>query len=211
MKVLIVDDHAVVRAGLRRLLAAAPAVDGILEAAAGRAVLPLLREHRPDLVLLDLNLPDLGGLELLRRLRAEEPAPRVLVFTMHADPVFAARALEAGATGYVSKTADPAELLEAVARIARGGRYVEGEIAQALATREGGGGSGDPMDGLTRRELEILRLLREGHDLAGVARAVGVSYKTVANTCVRMKAKLGVARTADMVRLALRLEAAERA
>lgn len=208
MKVLIVDDHAVVRAGLRRLLAAAPAVDGILEAAAGRAVLPLLREHRPGLVLLDLNLPDLGGLELLRRLRAEEPAPRVLVFTMHADPVFAARALEAGATGYVSKTADPAELLEAVARIARGGRYVEGEIAQALATRDGGG---DPMEGLTRRELEILRLLREGHDLAGVARAVGVSYKTVANTCVRMKAKLGVARTADMVRLALRLEAAERA
>jgi two-component system, NarL family, invasion response regulator UvrY len=84
---------------------------------------------------------------------------------------------------------------------------VEGEIAQALATRDGG----DPMGGLTRRELEILRLLREGQDLAGIARAVGVSYKTVANSCVRMKAKLGVARTADMVRLALRLDAAERA
>jgi two-component system, NarL family, invasion response regulator UvrY len=122
LRILIVDDHAVVRAGLRRLLAAAPAVDEILEAATGRAVLPLLREHRPDLVLLDLNLPDIGGLELLRRLRAEAPAPRVLVFTMHADPVFAARALEAGAAGYVSKTADPAELLEAVARVARGAR-----------------------------------------------------------------------------------------
>lgn len=207
LRVLLVDDHAVVRAGLRRLLAAVPTVAAVLEAATGRAVLPLVREHRPDLVLLDLNLPDIGGLELLRRLRAEDPAPRVLVFTMHADPVFAARALEAGAAGYVSKTAEPSELLEAVARIARGGRYVEGEIAQALAAREGG----DPLHDLTRRELEILRLLRDGRDLAGIAGAVGVSYKTVANTCVRMKAKLGVARTADLIRLALRLDAAERA
>lgn len=206
MKVLLVDDHAVLRAGLRRLLASTPAVSDILEASAGRAVLPLVREHRPDLVLLDLNLPDIGGLELLRRLRAEAPAPRILVFTMHADPVFAARALEAGAAGYVSKTAEPDELLEAVARIARGGRYVEAAIAQALALREGG----DPMDGLTRRELEILRLLREGCDLAGIAEAVGVSYKTIANSCLRMKAKLGVARTADLLRLALRLDAAER-
>jgi DNA-binding NarL/FixJ family response regulator len=206
MKVLLVDDHAVLRAGLRRLLASAPAVGEILEASGGRAVLSLVREHRPGLVLLDLNLPDIGGLELLRRLRNEAPAPAVLVFTMHADPVFAARALEAGAAGYVSKTAEPAELLEAVARIARGGRYVEAGIAQALAVRDGG----DPMDGLTRRELEILRLLREGCDLAGIAEAVGVSYKTVANSCHRMKAKLGVARTADLVRLALRLDAVER-
>jgi two-component system, NarL family, invasion response regulator UvrY len=207
MKVLVVDDHAVVRAGLRRLLAAAPAVDSIIEAATGRAVLPLLREQRPDLVLLDLNLPDIGGLELLRRLQAEEPTSRVIVFSMHADPLFAAGALRAGAAGYVSKTADPAELLEAVARVARGGRYVEGEIAQALATRD----DSDPMEELTPRELEILRLLREGEDLAGIAGAVGVSYKTVANSCLRIKAKLGVSRTADLLRLAARLDAAERA
>lgn len=201
MRVLLVDDHAVVRAGLLRLLAGAGITD-VLEAAAGRLVLPLVREHRPDLVILDLNLPDQGGLELLRRLRAEAPPPRVLIFTMHADPIFAARALEAGAAGYVGKTAEPAELLEAVHRIARGGRYVEGEIAQALAARD----TTDPLAGLTRRELEIMRLLGDGRDLAGVAAAIGVSYKTVANTCVRMKAKLGVTRTADMVRLALRLD-----
>ncbi|MBX6740557.1 MAG: response regulator transcription factor [Acetobacteraceae bacterium] len=206
MKILLVDDHAVLRAGLRRLLAATPVASEILEASTGRAVLPLVREHRPDLVLLDLNLPDIGGLELLRRLRAEVSAPRVLVFTMHADPIFAARALEAGAAGYVSKTAEPEELLEAVTRIAQGRRYVEAGIAQALAVRE----AGDPMDGLTRRELEILRLLREGCDLAGIADAIGVSYKTVANSCVRMKTKLGVARTADLLRVALRLDAAER-
>lgn len=207
MKLLIVDDHAVVRAGLRRLLAAGSGVTEFLEAGTGRAVLPLVRGHRPEIVLLDLNLPDIGGLELLRRLRAEVPPPRVLVFTMHADPVFAARALEAGAAGYLSKTADPAELVEAVARLARGGRYVEREIAQALAVQE----SEAPWRDLTPRELEILRLLREGGDLAGIAAAVGVSYKTVANTCLRIKAKLGVRRTADLVRLALRMEAAERA
>jgi DNA-binding NarL/FixJ family response regulator len=206
MKILLVDDHAVVRAGLRRLLGTAASVSMILEAASGREVLPLVREHRPGLVILDLNLPDIGGLELLRRLRAEQPPQRVLVFTMHADPVFAARALEAGAAGYVSKTADPAELLEAVARIARGGRYVEHEIAQALAMREGG----NPLHELTRRELEILRLLRDGRDLAGIAAAVGVSYKTIANSCVRMKAKLGVGRTAELVRLMLLVETAER-
>ena len=207
MKVLLVDDHAVVRAGLRRLLAGLPTIALILEAATGRAVLPLVREHRPELVLLDLNLPDTGGLELLRRLRAEEPAPRVLVFTMHADAVFAARALEAGAAGYVSKTADPAELLEAVARIARGGRYVEAEIAQSLAARDCGG----PLDALTRRELEIVRLLQEGRDLAGIAASVGVSYKTVANGCVRIRAKLGVTGTADLMRLVLQLDTAHRA
>jgi two-component system, NarL family, invasion response regulator UvrY len=188
------------------LLSAAPAVTGILESASGRAVLPLVREHRSDLVLPDLNPPDIGGLELLRRLRAEDPAPRVLVFTTHADAVFAARAQEAGAAGYVSMTADPVGLLEAVARVGRGGRYVEGEIAQALLAREGG----SPLGELTRREIETLRLLCEGRGLAGIAGAVGVSYKTVANACVRMKAKLGVARTTDLIRLALRLDAAER-
>jgi DNA-binding NarL/FixJ family response regulator len=207
MKVLVVDDHAVVRAGLRRLLAAAPMVSEILEAATGRAVLPMVREHQPGLVLLDLNLPDVGGLELLRRLRMENPAPRVIVFTMHADPLFAAHAFRAGAAGYVSKTADPGELLEAITRVARGARYVEGEIAQVLALWNGS----DPMEELTLRELEILRLLREGENLAGIASAVGVSYKTVANNCLRIKAKLGVSRTADLVRLAARLEAAERA
>ncbi|HXQ16263.1 MAG TPA: response regulator transcription factor [Caulobacteraceae bacterium] len=197
MKILIVDDHAIVRDGLSRLLA----TDGDHEvklAASGREALLLARSFRPALVILDLNLPGLGGLELLRRLVAIE-AGRILVLSMHAEPLYARRSLEAGAHGYVSKNAAPDELLTAVRRVAAGGRYVEAEIAQALALGEGA----ETLNALSPRELEIMRLLAAGSSLAEIADALGASYKTIANTCTLIKSKLGVARTADLVRLAI--------
>ena len=197
MRILIVDDHAIVRDGLARLLAA----DGdhqISQAADGREALALVRSHRPDLIVLDLNLPGLGGLELLRRL-IRAGAAKVLILSMHAEPLYARRALEAGAQGYVSKNAAPDELLAAVRKVAGGGRYVEAEIAQAMAL----GAGGETLDALTPRELEIMRLLAGGSSLAEIAAALGVGYKTVANTLTLIKAKLGVARTADLVRLAI--------
>jgi DNA-binding NarL/FixJ family response regulator len=197
MKILIVDDHAIVRDGLSRLLAA----DGDHEvklAATGREALLLARSFRPALVILDLNLPGLGGLELLRRLVAIE-AGKILVLSMHAEPLYARRALEAGAHGYVSKNAAPDELLTAVRRVAAGGRYVEAEIAQALAL----GAGAETLNALSPRELEIMRLLAAGSSLAEIADALGASYKTIANTCTLIKSKLGVARTADLVRLAI--------
>jgi two-component system invasion response regulator UvrY len=197
MKILIVDDHAIVRDGLSRLLA----TDGDHEvklAATGREALIAARSFRPDLVILDLNLPGLGGLELLRRLVAIE-AGRILVLSMHAEPLYARRSLEAGAHGYVSKNAAPDELLAAVRRVAAGGRYIEAEIAQALAL----GAGAETLNALSPRELEIMRLLAAGSSLAEIAEALGASYKTVANTCTLIKSKLGVARTADLVRLAI--------
>ncbi|MFI4975783.1 MAG: response regulator [Caulobacterales bacterium] len=199
MRMLIVDDHAIVRDGLRRLLTADGAHE-IAEAASGREALALARSFRPELVILDLNLPGLGGLELLRRL-VQVGAGRVLVLSMHAEALYARRALEAGAHGYVSKNAAPDELLTAVRRVASGGRYVEAEIAQALAL--GAGGGAETLDALSPREIEILRLLARGSSLAEIAAALGVGYKTVANTCTLIKSKLGVARTADLVRLAI--------
>jgi two-component system invasion response regulator UvrY len=197
MKILIVDDHAIVRDGLSRLLA----TDGDHEvrlAATGREALLLARSFRPALIILDLNLPGLGGLELLRRLVAIE-AGRILVLSMHAEPLYARRSLEAGAHGYVSKNAAPDELLTAVRRVAAGGRYVEAEIAQALAL----GAGAETLNALSPRELEIMRLLAAGSSLAEIADALGASYKTIANTCTLIKSKLGVARTADLVRLAI--------
>jgi len=197
MKILIVDDHAIVRDGLSRLLA----TDGDHEvklAATGREALILARSFRPDLVILDLNLPGLGGLELLRRLVAIE-AGKILVLSMHAEPLYARRSLEAGAHGYVSKNAAPDELLAAVRRVAAGGRYIEAEIAQALAL----GAGAETLNALSPRELEIMRLLAAGSSLAEIADALGASYKTIANTCTLIKSKLGVARTADLVRLAI--------
>jgi DNA-binding NarL/FixJ family response regulator len=197
MRILIVDDHAIVRDGLSRLLA----IDGdheIKMAASGREALAAARAFRPALTILDLNLPGLGGLELLRRM-AQIGAGKILVLSMHAEALYARRSLEAGAHGYVSKNAAPDELMAAVRRVAAGGRYIEAEIAQALAL----GAGAEALDALSPRELEIMRLLAAGASLAEIAEALGASYKTIANTCTLIKSKLGVARTADLVRLAI--------
>jgi two-component system invasion response regulator UvrY len=197
---LLVDDHAIVRSGLRRLLAAVPGVR-ISEAATGRAALALMRAEPQTLIILDLNLPGLGGLELLRRMLSEHPGVRVMVLSMHAEALYATRALRAGALGYLSKNASPEELLVAVRRVAEGGRYIEAEIAQAMALQADN--AGGLMEHLTERDLEIMRLLGGGRSLSDIADALGVSYKTIANTCSAIKAKLGVARTADLVRLSV--------
>lgn len=202
MKVLLVDDHAVVRSGLRRLLAVLPDM-AISEAATGRDALALVRSEQPGLVMLDLNLPGLGGLELLRRILMEHPATRVMVLSMHAEALYASRAMRAGAVGYLSKNASPEELLDAVRRVLAGGRYIEGSIAQELALQAAT--TGTATQHLTERDLEILRLLGDGRALAEIADALGVSYKTVANTCSQIKAKLGVARTVDLIRLSSEL------
>jgi two-component system invasion response regulator UvrY len=202
MKILLVDDHKIVRAGLRRLLAALSAVE-VREAATARDALAVLHDERMDLVVLDLNLPSMGGLELLRRITREANSAPVLVLSMHADSMYAARALQAGATGYVSKNCSPEELLDAVQRVAQGRRYIENEIAQDLALQVVT--TGHPLQQLSERDLEILRLLGEGRNLAAIAEALGVSYKTVANTCSQIKAKLGVIRTADLVRLSIEM------
>jgi two-component system invasion response regulator UvrY len=199
MRILLVEDHAIVRDGLKRLLGGLADAQ-VVEAGDGRQALATARAEAIDLVVLDLNLPGLGGLELLRRLRGVCEA-KILVLSMHAEPLYAARALDAGAAGYVSKNASPDELIAAVQRVAAGGRYVEGEIAQALALQ--GAALGQPIGQLSAREMEIMRLLASGNSLAEIAEALGVGYKTVANTVSQMKVKLGVARTADLVRLAI--------
>jgi len=123
----------------------------------------------------------------------------VLILSMHAEPLYARRALDAGAAGYVSKNASPDELIDAIRRVAAGGRYVEAEIAQALAL----GAGVEALDALNPREIEMMRLLVRGSSLAEIADALGVGYKTVANSMTLIKSKLGVTRTADLVRLAI--------
>jgi two-component system, NarL family, invasion response regulator UvrY len=198
MKVLLIDDHAIVRSGLRRLLAVHPHWQ-IIEAATGRDALALVQAERPDLVVLDLNLPGLGGFELLRRILREHPLARVLVLSMHVQASFAARAIQAGACGYMSKNAAPAELLKALRTVAEGSRYIEAEIAQAVALQPVA--APDPAHRLSERDLEIVRLLGAGRSLTEIAAALGLGYKTVANSCTQIKAKLGVGRTADLIRL----------
>ena len=203
MKALLIDDHAIVRGGLRRLLAALSWE--IAEAANGRDALVVVRSEQPDVVVLDLNLPGIGGFELLRRILVELPTVRIMVLSMHIEARFAARAVQAGARGYMSKNAAPAELLKALKVVAEGGRYIEAEIAQELALQTAS--MPDPATALSERDREIVRLLGAGRSLTEIAETLGIGYKTVANTCTQIKTKLGVSRTADLIRLSFDLDA----
>jgi DNA-binding NarL/FixJ family response regulator len=198
-RILVVDDHAIVRTGLRRLLKDR-AVE-ITEATNGEEALAALRPPLPDLVVLDLNLPALGGLELLRRMLRLHPELRIMVFSQHAEAIYAAKALESGARGFISKNALPEELLEAIDAMLAGGTAVEKVIERDMLIRDG-------MDDaylkpLSERDLEILRLLASGDTMADIAAKLGIAYKTVANTVGRIKEKLGVGHTADLIRLAV--------
>ncbi len=203
MKILIVDDHVIVREGARRLLSAMPDV-AVFEASSAREGLALFKTIRPNLVLLDLNLPNSSGLELLRRLQLEDRAVRVLVLSMHAEPIYVSRTLEAGARGYISKTASADELMAAVREVGAGGRYVEREIAAQLVVSQYGGV--DPLQKLTTREVDIVRLIGEGKNFSTIAEALGITYKTVANACSIIKGKLGVERTSDLIRLTYQMQ-----
>jgi DNA-binding NarL/FixJ family response regulator len=204
MKVLVVDDHSVVREGVRRLLSVF-ADATVLEAGTGRDALTLFRAERPEMVILDLNLPGSGGLDLLKRMLIEEARTRVLIFSMHTTPVYIARALQAGARGYVSKGASADELVEAVRKVMAGERYVERDLAADLAVNVLG--SQESGKALSARELDIMRLLAKGKSLSAIAGELGISYKTVANTCTTIKQKLLVERTSDLIRVAVELHA----
>lgn len=199
MKLLIVDDHKVVRDGIRRLVETIPVTE-IGEAESPSDALREFRNMRPDVTILDINLKNGSGLDVLRRLRADDPKARIVVFSMYSDVVYAVSARRDGALGYVSKSAPSDELLVAVEKAVAGEPYVDSETAALMkehATRETGVGD------LTRRELQILHMLGDGKSLSEIADGLGVAYKTVANTSTRMKEKLGVERTSDLVRFAL--------
>jgi DNA-binding NarL/FixJ family response regulator len=198
MRILIVEDHAVVRAGLHQMLGSLLAAD-VREAADSDAVRAILTTWRPDVVILDLNLPGQGGLAMLPDLH--KAGLRVLVLSMHAEPLYATRALEAGALGYASKNINPADLLKAIPLIAEGRRYIEPRIAQDIALQRID--AGNKLHQLSPRDMEIMRLMAAGASLSEIAAAIGVSYKTVANTVSMIRTKLGVSRTADLIRLAI--------
>ena len=200
MKILLVDDHVVVRAGVHRLLTTK--VDAtILEAESSQEALEMCRREQPDLVILDLNLVGSSGFELLRRLIQLDRSIKILVLSMHSEPIYAARALQAGARGYVSKSAGAEEFVDAVREVGRGGHYIEREIAGELAI--GKFSQQDPLDLLTTREIDILRLLGAGRTYAQIAAALGVSYKTVANASSLIREKLSVQTTAELIRLSI--------
>lgn len=200
MKILIVDDHAVLRAGLAQVLQSALGAE-LREAGSAEAAIEVATAFRPSLAVLDIGLPGRTGLAVIPTLAAL--GVHVVVLTAFTEPLYAQRALEAGALGYVTKTASPQILLDALRAAAEGRRFIEPEVAQDLALRHVA--AGGKLDRLTERELEILRLLGAGKSLTEIAAGLNVSYKTIANTASLMRAKLGTTRMADLIRLAIGL------
>jgi DNA-binding NarL/FixJ family response regulator len=205
--VLVVEDHAIVRAGIRRLLDERGDVE-VQEVSTGEAALEAIAGHAFALVILDLNLPGLAGLELLRRIIRQTPGVPVLVFSQHTEAIYATRALETGARGFVSKNASPEELLEAVETILGGGTAIEKDVAAEMALHDLAEDA--YLRPLTERDLEILRLLSAGDSLSEIADKLGIAYKTVANTLSRIKEKLGVGQTSELIRIAVSRGLADR-
>ena len=201
---LLVDDHPVVREGYRRLLEESGKVRVIGQAAAVPEAYQLFRQLAPDVVVMDLALPGVSGIEGIRRMSAHTGGARVLVFSMHEDAIFARRALEAGAAGYITKASAPRVLVEAVEAVASGKRYLSHEMAQTLAFASLSTDA-RAQDHLSAREFEVLDLLMQGHTVEEIGRQLSLNPKTIANHQSIIKQKLGVDTAAQLVHEAIRL------
>ena len=201
--VLIVDDHPVVLSGCRSLFAADSTVNihVATDAKSGhRAYVSL----QPDVMVIDVKLPDISGFELMRRIRNEDSEIKIIVFSMNDDPAFVVRAIELGAQGYVSKSDDPGTLVKAVRKVAAGDNFISPKLAKAV-TFLAASIKANPASQMTARELEILRLLGRGDKIVEVADALEISYKTVANTTSLLKQKLGAKNHSDLIRIAVEM------
>ncbi len=204
IRVMLVDDHTIVRMGFKMLLEASGAdIEVVAEAASGDEALPLLERVRPDLLVLDLSMPGMGGLELLRRLRTRDDGLRVLVLSAHEDTAHPRRVLAAGAHGYLSKRGAPEALVDAIRRVATGQRYIDPAIAQKLALAQLGN-EPSPVDALSEREFEVFVQLARGASVADIASRLKLSASTVGTHLYNVKQKLGAANQAELTLLALR-------
>jgi DNA-binding NarL/FixJ family response regulator len=201
--VLLVDDHAVVREGYRRLLERAGDMDVVGEAAAAAEAARLFAALMPDVVVMDVSLPDVSGIEALRRILARDANARVLMFSIHDETVFPRHAFAAGARGYVTKASAPDVLVDAVRAVAAGERFLSADVAHDLALQSLPESSRGPA-ALTTREFEIARLLSLGHSVRDVAERMCLSPKTIANHQSAIRQKLGVANAAQFLSAAAR-------
>ena len=202
IRVLLADDHGLVREGLRGILAKGADIEVAAEAANGDEVLALVRKHDFDLALLDLSMPGLSGLALIRRVKAEKPKLRILVLSMHGEAQYAARALKAGASGYLTKDSAASQLLGAIRKIAAGGVQIS-EAAAARLIGASAGGDAPLHDALSDREYEVLRRIVAGGTVTDIAEALNVSVKTISTHKARILQKLNLSGTADLVRYAI--------
>ena len=203
IKIFIADDHPVVRQGVRQIVASHDDLVVAGEATTGRETVERLPQLTCDVVLLDLSLPDVDGLDLLKDLRRAQPQTPILVLTMHSEAQFAVRALKAGAAGYVTKESAPSELVTAIRKVVVGGHYVTAGLAERLAANISGGGA-MPHESLTDREYQVFRLMAAGQSSRQIATALSLSIKTVSTHRARIFEKMQMTSAAQLAAYAVR-------
>jgi DNA-binding NarL/FixJ family response regulator len=206
--ILLVDDHAIVREGYRALLAKQPDMQLLAEAADGATAYKLFKEYSPDVVILDISLPGMGGLEVISRIKQRCQQARILAFSMHQNPIFALQTTQAGALGYVTKSSPPEVLLQAIREVYARRISLSPDITHLLAL-EKIGNQQHLLESLTAREFEILRLLVTEHSPDEIATLLNISAKTVCNCHYLIKRKLGVSSDIELTRLAIKLNVPE--
>jgi DNA-binding NarL/FixJ family response regulator len=204
IRVLVADDHAVVRRGLRQMLAETGDIEVAAEAATAAEALELVRRERFDVAVTDLSLPGRGGLDLLRDLKSERPDLPVLILSVHPEDQYAVRALKAGAAGYLTKESPPEILVEAVRRAAAGGRYVTPGVAERLAQHVDTAREREPHEGLSDREHQVFRLLAGGRTVSQIGDELNLSVKTVSTYRARILEKMGLDNNAQLMQYAFR-------
>lgn len=210
IRVFLLDDHALVRTGFRMILTHEADIEVVGEAASGEEGLPLIRQLKPDVVVCDLHLPGVSGLEVTERVRRWDQGTRVVIVSVQDEGPMPRRLLEVGASGYLGKGGEASELLRAVREVAQGRRYLAPQLAQRLAL-DAMAGEASPFDGLSPRELEVAMLLCQGKRLEDIAQRLKISAKTVATHKYRSFTKLGVEDVVALSRLATQYGAIERA
>ena len=203
MKVMLVDDHAVVRMGFKLLLQACDDIEVVAEADSGEAACQLVESALPDVVVMDIAMAGMGGIEAIKRLLAKNPKLRILALSAHEDTSHPKRALQAGALGYLSKRSAPEVLIDAVRTVAKGHGYLDAQIAQRIAV-QGIHGDQGPMEKLSAREFEVFVKLAQGQSVAQISEALKLSGSTVGTHLYNLKRKLGMSNQAEMTLLAVR-------
>ena len=203
IRIMLVDDHAVVRAGVRRLLEQDTRFEVVAECDSGERAYQQFGEYLPDITVIDLSMPGMGGMEAINRITTRYPTAKLLVLSMHENAAFASQALKAGARGYLAKNSLAEELIGALESITKGQTYINAtiskQIAQQFLTNKN-----NPLQQLSTREFEIFRLLAEGIDSIDIGKKLNISGKTVANYQTAIKQKLGINNSVELVRLAIR-------
>lgn len=204
IRLLIVDDHELVRVGLRQILADYPAIEIVGEAGNGETALRLCRELWPDVVLLDICMPGLSGLETTVRLKLARASLAIIILSVHEMAPYPERLMEAGASGYLTKGCPVVELVQAIRTVARGGRHIGSTVAQTMALGMLPGTGATPFDELSTREMEVMLMLADGHRVADIASTMHLSPKTVATYKYRIFEKLDTRNDVAMTRMAMR-------